>query len=200
MNEYLPPKRELDETTPEYLERLEWHRQRVPDDILNAPIQGYTASPNGFRHWTESEYIGAAGSGIEGHRENASVFTETTVSMPSWQPVVWRKRTPAERVEDILGRLTTLAVQSYTDNVMRLPRSICEKLVRLGVYPSVEDAMGASVEDVTRAFDVYARALLEAAPSNDLAAQITTSAPISGVDRPSSVTTATAQEGATQAA
>jgi len=167
--EFLPPKQLPGETAQEYVDRAEWHRARVPADVLHAPIQGHVAGSDGIKHWSKADYIGAAGSGEGGHEENEHVFADQVVPITVFKPLPKiRKRTPAERVEEVRKGLQTLAIQSYVDGVMRLPRSVCQRLVDLGVYARIEDALADTVETILQKFDIYARALLEQAPTRDL--------------------------------
>lgn len=156
----LPPKREPGEDAESYIERLEWHRAQIPADVLEAPIRGHVAGSGGLVHHSRADYRGRSGSGPEGMRENPNVFrAPTTVYFKPLPPI--RKRTPAERVEEVQTGLTALALMSYQGGVMRLPCSIAQKLVRLGLYPDEVAVARASVEDVVQAFNAYAVDLLE---------------------------------------
>lgn len=164
--ESLPPPQEEGESAEAYVERLEWYRSRVPADVLYTPIRGFVAGSDGIKPWTKADYVGRSGSG-ELMRENPRVFTEQTVAPFDPLPPI-RRRTPGERMDEIRNGLTALAIQSYADGAMRLPRSVCEKLVCLGVYKRLEDAQSDTVEQTCRKFDVYAEALLrENAPNRE---------------------------------
>ena len=166
-----PPERRSDETLEAYGDRLRWDQARQQKDkpkLFERPLMGYVGTAHGPKPWWTASYLGGAGrSGADGTPTDAASlnarpnpayrnFTHTFPELPAVQ-----ERTQDERYADVSAMLFALAAQSYAEGQMHLPRSVSEKLVRLGVYKTLEDVLKATPQEVFQSWERYALHLLE---------------------------------------
>lgn len=150
-----PSPRREGEDAASYVERLDWEKSRIPKDVLNKPIHGAIATPDGFKSWTESWRVGTPTGGRLNRRHVQTFSTDIFGDLPDV-----KKTSPTEKVQRLVQMLLDDAISKYKQTgKVEFSRSVLRRLSDLTGLTEAQLEMR-TLEDLRGVYAQYAARLL----------------------------------------